>query len=502
MKLFERLALAERYSEPCAVLTLIAINGSAPRTEGRMAVFSDGSSVGTIGGGAMERNAVKEAIRVIKSGKSQLVKLKVRNDSMAEVYIDVPIKDRNVLIIGAGHVSKAVSRLFEFLSWRVTVLDSRPEVVDPDDFPNARVVLDENIENGFKQTTVDSNTAIVITNPEDGSRLMHLLEKCDAFYIGMLGSRKKDFSKYKFLHAPMGLDLGGETPEDVALSITSEVVACFNKKNGKPNNEFRNRLVIVRGAGDLATGTIIKLFNAGYKVIALECDKPTVIRRTVAFASCYYSGEIEIEGVKGVLAKDIPDSLNIMDRGELPVLVDPEGDAIKTLKPSVVVDAILAKKNLGTTKDMANLVIGLGPGFCAGEDVDLVIETKRGHSLGRIITTGPAIANSGIPGVIAGYGKERVIHSPANGVFKGVNKIGDIVSKGDVIAYVSSTPVIATIDGCLRGLLHDGLEVPEGFKIADIDPRGKDAEWTTISDKAKAIGGGVLEAVDSFYAHL
>lgn len=502
MKLFERLSIAERYSEPFALVTLTSINGITPRTEGRMAVFADGSSFGTIGGGAMERNAIDSAIEAIKSGKARKINLKVKGEGMAELYIDVPIKDRCVVIVGAGHVAKAMAKMLSFVSWNVYVIDSRRDIANDKDFPNAKVIVDEDITKAFAQLDISSNTAIAITNPEDGLKLMPLLGECNAFYIGMLGSRKRDFSLYGFLHAPMGLDLGGETPEEVALSAVSEILAAFNKRKGGPNSEFRKNLVIVRGAGDLATGTIVRLKKAAYNVLALECDKPTVIRRTISFANVYYDGEMEIEGVKSILAKDLSDALNLMDSGYVPVLVDAEGESIDILKPEVVVDAIIAKKNLGTTKDMANLVIALGPGFNAGVDCHYVIETKRGHSLAKIIDKGEAAKNSGVPGVIAGFGKERVIHSPAAGTFKCIKAIGDIVQKDDVIAYVGNTPVLATIPGCIRGLLHDDLIVPEGFKIADIDPREKDAEWWTISDKARAIGGSVLEVIDAHMAKL
>ena len=502
MKLFERLSAAERYSEPFALVTLTAINGITPRTEGRMAVFPDGSSFGTIGGGAMERNAIESAKEAIFSGKSKTINLKVKGEGMAELYIDVPIKDRGMVIVGAGHVAKAMAQMLSFVSWRVYVIDSRRDIANEKDFPNATVIVNEDITKAFEEVDITSNMAIAITNPEDGMTLMPLLEKCNAFYIGMLGSRKRDFSGYGFLHAPMGLDLGGETPEEVAVSAVSEIIAAFNKRKGGPNSEFRKNLVIVRGAGDLATGTIVRLKKAGYNVLALECDKPTVIRRTISFANVYYDGEMEIEGVKSVLAKDISEALNLIDSGYVPVLVDPDGVAIDTLKPEVVVDAIIAKRNLGTRIDMANLVVALGPGFDAGVDCHYVIETKRGHSLAKIISDGEAAKNSGVPGVIAGFGKERVIHSPAAGIFKGVRDIGDIVQKDEVIAYVDDTPVYATIAGCIRGLLHDGLTVPEGFKIADVDPREKDAEWWTISDKARAIGGSVLEVIDAHMAKL
>lgn len=495
MGLFDRLAEAELYSDSFALVTILSVNGITPRTEGRMAVFRDGSSIGTIGGGEMERKAVDEALKAIKDGKSKKITLPVRKEGSAEIYIDVPIKDRRVVLIGAGHLSRAVAILFHFLSWNVTVIDRRPDCVNDELFPYARCIVSDNIASSLSSIGVDGNTAIIITNPADGEEIFSLLDGSPVFYVGMVGSRQRDFSAYKFLHAPMGLDLGGETPEEVALSIVSEVIASFNKRDAKALSSFKNNLVIVRGAGDLATGTILRLYSAGYKVIALESKNPTVIRRTVSFASAVYDGEIEIEGVRGVLAEDISSALLLLDQGFVPILVDEDATSISELKPAIVVDAILAKKNLGTHREMAKLVIGLGPGFEAGNDVDLVIETKRGHTLGQIIRKGSAVPNTGIPGIIDGYGKERVIHSPATGVFKGSCNIGDIVKKNEVIGYVGKVEVKATIDGCLRGLLHDGLTVPEGFKIADIDPRGEGVDWRGVSDKARAIAGGVLEAI-------
>ena len=186
--------------------------------------------------------------------------------------------------------------------------------------------------------------------------------------------------------------------------------------------------------------------------------------------------------------------------GKLTVLVDPMGDAIAKLKPLAVVDAILAKKNLGTSRDMAPITVALGPGFTAGVDVDAVVETKRGHNLGRVLWTGSAAANTGIPGTIGGYGKERVIHCPAKGIARNVKKITDTVSKGDIIAVVETeseiVPVEATLDGILRGLIRDGYPVKVGFKMADIDPRAEEYNnCFTISDKARCIAGGVLEAI-------
>ena len=258
-----------------------------------------------------------------------------------------------------------------------------------------------------------------------------------------------------------------------------------------------NNLIIIRGAGDLATAVAIRLHNSGFRVICLETDKPTVIRRTVSFAQAVFDGKACVEGVSARLVS-IDDIDKAFSEDAIPVIVDPSGESIRTLHPEILIDAIIAKKNLGTRKDMAPFTVALGPGFVAGEDVDCVVETARGHNLARLIYSGSAAPNTGIPGNIEGFTSERVIHSPCSGKFRSVKNIGDIVAKGDVIAEVGGMLVRATIDGMIRGLLHDGLDIPEHFKIADIDPRGSRADYLTCSDKARALGGAVLEAVMNY----
>ena len=252
----------------------------------------------------------------------------------------------------------------------------------------------------------------------------------------------------------------------------------------------------IRQGGDLATGTISCLHQCGYQVLVLEIAKPTAIRRSVAFSEAMYDGETEVEGIKARKITQFSEAEACWKDGVIPIICDEKAEAVKAVPHFAFVDAAIAKRNLGTTIDMADYVIGLGPGFTAGVDVDVVIETKRGHRLGRIIREGQAIANTGIPGIIGGYGKERVIHSENAGVFQGIAHIGDLVKKGDLIAKVDDAPVYATLDGVLRGILRDGLPVPEHFKIADIDPRLSEREnCFTISDKASAIAGGVLRAI-------
>ena len=269
----------------------------------------------------------------------------------------------------------------------------------------------------------------------------------------------------------------------------------------------KSDLIIVRGAGDLATGTIHRLKKSGFRLLVLETDHPAAIRRQVALSEAVYSKSACVEGVEAVRVEDEKQMIDAWKNGKVPVMVDPKGESIASMQPKVVVDAILAKRNLGTNKNMAPLTIALGPGFTAGVDVDVVIETKRGHNLGRVIREGSAYPNTGIPGIIGGYGVERVIHASADGILKNKSKIGDIVEKGQVIAVIEAsdkenvadikkTEVTATIDGLLRGLIRDNYPVTKGFKIADIDPRKEElANCFTISDKARCIAGSVLEVI-------
>ena len=259
-------------------------------------------------------------------------------------------------------------------------------------------------------------------------------------------------------------------------------------------------LIIVRGGGDLATGTIYKLKKSGFPVLILEADKPSAIRRNVAFSEAVYQRTQTVEDMTCHLAGSLEQAEAFLREGKLTVLVDPVGESVPRLQPLAVVDGILAKKNLGTSRELAPITVALGPGFRAGVDVDAVVETKRGHNLGRVLWTGSAAANTGIPGMIGGFGRERVIHCPAKGILRNVKHITDTVSKGEIIAVVETekdnVPVRATLDGILRGLIRDGYPVNVGFKMADIDPRADEYDnCFTISDKARCIAGGVLEAI-------
>lgn len=254
-------------------------------------------------------------------------------------------------------------------------------------------------------------------------------------------------------------------------------------------------LVVIRGAGDLASGIALRLLRSGVRVVMTDLAKPLAIRRSVAFCEANRLGEITIEGVTARHAADADEALRLTEAGLVPVLADPEGECIRELKPDAVVDAILAKRNLGTKITDAPVVVGVGPGFTAGEDCHAVVETMRGHTLGRVIYDGPALPNTNIPGLIGGFAGERVLRAPATGVFKAELEIGAQVKQGDVTGYVDGRPMRATLDGVLRGLIADGTPVKEGLKCGDVDPRGDASYCLLASDKALAIGGGVLEAI-------
>ena len=254
-------------------------------------------------------------------------------------------------------------------------------------------------------------------------------------------------------------------------------------------------MILIKGAGDLATGIAYRLKKSGFDIDMTEIDKPTTVRRTVAFSQAVFDNEIVIEGIKGVKVNNINEIYKEINQGNIPIIIDEKAEIIKELRPDVVVDAIIAKKNLGTNIKDAPIVIGVGPGFEAKVDCHLVVETKRGHYLGKVIEEGSAIPNTGVPGNIGGYTKERIIRASSNGKIKPVVSIGDFVKKGDVVAYVDGVEVLAQIDGIVRGMLQEGIEVFKGMKSGDIDPRCEKDHCFTISDKARSIGGGVLEAI-------
>lgn len=263
------------------------------------------------------------------------------------------------------------------------------------------------------------------------------------------------------------------------------------------------KLVLIKGAGDLASGIALRLHRCGFQIVMTEIAVPTTVRRTVAFSPAVYLGKSKVEEVTGILCQNAKEALQAVQQGQVAVVVDEHAAIREEIRPDVVVDAIIAKRNTGTDVTDAPVVIGVGPGFTAGVDCHCVVETKRGHYLGRCIWDGSAIANTGVPGDIGGYTKERIIRASDEGIFSGCVEIGAQVQAGDLVGYCikeesgekKQSPVYVQIEGIVRGLLQDGVFVTKGMKAGDVDPRCAPEHCFTVSDKASAIGGGVLEAI-------
>ena len=258
---------------------------------------------------------------------------------------------------------------------------------------------------------------------------------------------------------------------------------------------FLDLKVLVRGGGEMASGIAYRLHRCHMKVLITEVAVPTTVRRMVAFAEGVYQGSHAVEGVRAVKVSCPEEAYGVWKNGAIPIFVDPEAKVREAIQPAVVVDAIMAKRNTGTDKSHAPVVIGVGPGFTAGINVHAVVESNRGYNLGRVLWKGQAEEDTGLPAPVAGYTDERVLRVPKKGFFKALHEIGDPVNAGDVVAQVDGHPIRAQIKGVLRGLLKDGIAVEEGIKAGDIDPRGEREYCYLISDKARAIAGGVLEAI-------
>lgn len=455
-------------------------------------------------------------------------------DLLFEVYGEAPI----MLLIGGGHVNLEIAKLGAQLGYRVVIVDKREEFSSPHRFPMAwKCITAGDLETVFKEISLTKKDVAVIATPDhDESSLRPLLNQHLGF-LGMIGSRNKVLRiKQRLLadsfpeelvdqlRAPVGLDIGAETPVEIAISVMAEIMAVVNNLTGKPLSKKFAELVVIRGGGDLATGVAHALFQSGLPVVLLEQAQPTFIRRTVSFGEAIFEGTTTVEGVTARYIEDPAEFRNTLDRGEIPILVDPNMDMVKRLKPTVLVDATLAKRNMGISKDLANRVIALGPGYTAGKDVHMVIETARGHYLGQIITSGSAQPDTGVPGVIQGHSSDRIVRAPQDGYVVDTLEIGSSVTKGDILGYIvadskdangsttvagldasadasksgtsaQKTPIIAPLTGVLRGMIHQGVAVRKELKIGDIDPRDNRDHIETISDKARALGGSVLQAI-------
>ena len=279
------------------------------------------------------------------------------------------------------------------------------------------------------------------------------------------------------------------------IKMEDEEDAAKRTARAVAGRTLKDLTILIKGGGEMASGVAQRLVHSGFRVCMTELPEPLAVRRGVSLCEAVFTGRTVVEGLAGRRVSGTEEVRRCWEEGEVPVVVDPQCAIRKALSPDVLVDAILAKNNTGTALSDAPLVIGLGPGFHAGRDVHVVIETNRGHHLGRVIEAGEAEPDSGIPGDIGGYTRERVLRAPASGRFRGMKQIGDRIEKGEVVAEVGGVPVEATISGVIRGILHDGLAVEPSMKIGDIDPRAAREHCLTVSEKARAIGGAVLEAI-------
>lgn len=522
MNIFTEAANLEEQNTPFALAQIIDSRGSTPRHSAHMLVHQDGSILGTIGGGMVERKVIDEALQALQEGKPRVFHGRMARSGAdavgsdcggaMSVFISVHGLRPRLILIGAGHVNRAIAMAAAPLGFELVVTDTFADSLKAEHFPPLATRLHaESYAAAIDQLAVrPTDYVLIATNSQDKEALDHLIDTPVA-WLGLLASRRKVqvFTRQlreqgvadpalARLHAPVGYNIGAETPQEIAISVLAEIVQM---KNGAPGGLMMSaahpalhQRVAIRGAGDIATGVALRLYHAGFKVFLLETDAPTVIRRSVAFAQAVFDGETVVEGVTARRVAGLQEALQVVESGAIPVLVDPGCLCLSELKPGCLVDAILAKENLGTRREMAPVTIALGPGFEAGVDCDAVVETNRGHWLGQVIWQGYAQENTGIPGNILGETTRRVIRAPAAGLMQAVVKLGDIVAEGELIAQVGDTPVTAPLAGMVRGLLQDGLAVSSGFKIADIDPRGEKADYTSVSDKARAIGGGVLEA--------
>jgi len=519
MNIFKEATILQEQNIPFAISTITEAKGSTPRSTAKMIILLDGNIIGTIGGGLVEQHIIKQAQEAIIEGCSRTITnslLPTGKDAVGmecggiiTVFIEVVNARPTLLLIGGGHVNLAMSEAADLLDFDIKIIENRQKFVTKERFPMASDwFYDEDLVKAIDKANIDKDTYIIIATNHDDTTSIREVINSPAAYIGMLGSKRKvatvmkelrseGFSEDKInsVYSPIGLDIGAETPAEIAFSVLSEVLMVKNGTKGHSLRSFVDDLVVIRGGGDLATGTAWRLYQCGFKVVILETEKPTVVRRTVSFAQAMFQETVEVQGVKAVKVDTIGRIYQVLEDGLIPIIKDPMGKFIGALKPDIVVDAILAKENLGTTKDMAKVVIGLGPGFNAGEDVDVVIETNRGHSLGRVILEGKPIKNTGIPGEIMGISNDRVIHSHIEGTFKSKKEIGTEVTKGDIIGSINEDEIKAPISGIIRGLLNNGISVTKHMKIGDIDPRGTTVDYNSISDKALSVAGGVLEAI-------
>lgn len=522
MSLFETVSTLTDKGVPTALVTVVRKDGSTPRQVGGRMVVTEADTFGTIGGGIVEGLAIEAARNVLDGTEEPGIRTyELKPDGNTgmhcggemDVFIDRVRDTPRLYIAGGGHIGQELALMASRLDYDVTVIDDREEVANSSDLPADVTVVNEQYGDAFETLPITRETAVAVATRSSAFDTQAIAGAIDggAGYIGVVASENKSehiidslqeegYSRAEMttLRAPVGLDLGGETPGDIALSILAEINRHRYGTSGNSSSRTAlDDLVVVRGGGDLGTGVVYRLHQAGFPVIVTEVAQPKVVRRAVAFASAVDDDTVTVEDVTARLATDRDEAVTILDDGDVPVIVDPDADIAAELGAAVLVDAIMAKgkQDTGTSRQDADVVVGMGPGFEAGEDVDAVVETHRGHELGRVIYDGTAEPYDGVPGERKGYTHERVLRAPVAGRWQSASEIGALASAGDVVGHVDDEPVETEIDGLVRGLIADGTDVSEGEKIGDVDPRGESVDPAKISDKALGVGGAVLEAV-------
>ncbi len=537
--IYEKACSLQNENKSFVVATIIKSKGSAPRHNAKMIVTSEKDIFGTIGGGPLEHYVIEESIKAILKKESTMLYYRLDiNSKQASLYtdnnkniekiemlcggdIDIFIEfvpsAKNVYLIGSGHVNASLAHILNFLGYNYFVVATHDSHLNKNKFINANFIESDTFSNAIKGINFsESDIVIIATFNNDEESLRELIKK-DLAFLGMIGSRKKvhtikekllsdntaTLSDMKKLHSPLGLDLGGESPEDIAISIMSLIMMTLNNSSGesKSSNNKNNNTIIVRGGGDIATGVVLALKKVGFNIIVLEKKNPTVIRRAVSIANGVYEECFEIEGIKSVLAKTHSEALVLSkEKHTIPILIDEDMTSVLIIKPFALIDATISKKNMGLNINLASVVIALGSGFSAGVDCHYVIETMRGHDFGRIIYSGYALENTGVPAEIMGVSTDRLLKSPCAGIFNIKKDIGSIVQKNDCVASVTDSDgtlhiIKAKIDGVVRGMLKSGIHVESNFKVGDIDPRGNRDYAFSVSEKARSLGMATIFAI-------
>ena len=419
MDLFSKAAELNARNIPFALATIVSASGSTPRGKAKMIVLADGSTFGTVGGGLVESRVIEEARKAIDFDRPAMLEysldhgpgpqsLDMECGGAMKIFVEVFGARPRVLIAGGGHVGLEIAKLAKTLGYRVAVVDDRPDFVTAERFPMAtELYVQPDMESALAAAPTDGNTFVVIATHAGDERALRHFMGSEFRYLGFLGSRRKvrvlidklrsegvPKNQLDRICAPIGLDLGAETPEEIAVSILAEIMATAAGRDAAPLSGREGDLVVVRGGGDPGTGVVVRLKAAGFRVVILELGKPLAIRRSASLAEAVYEGQCTVEGVHARLADTLDEARAMLAEGIVPVLIDPDCTYLPALAPVAVVDAVMAERNTGIRRGMAPVVIALGPGFEAGGDADAVIETDNGHDLGRVILHGSAPEHS------------------------------------------------------------------------------------------------------------